>query len=139
MKNDVWDIVPKLENKSVVSSKWIYNIKHAADGSIEKYKARFVARGFSQKEGIDYEDTFSPIERYTSIRMIMALSSMMKWDLQQMHINTTFLNGMIEEEVYIKQPQGFEVKDIVTYVYKLKKDLYGLKTLEEIWGLKWAL
>ena len=81
MKNDVWDIVLKPENKSVVSSKWIYKIKHAIDGSIEKYKAIFVARGFSQKEGIDYEETFSPVARYTSIRTIMALSSMIKWNL----------------------------------------------------------
>ena len=111
MKNDVWDIVPRLEGKSVVYSKWIYKIKHAADGSIEKYKARFVARGFSQKEGIDYEETFAPVVRYTSIRAIMALASMMKWDLQQMDVKTTFLNGVIEEEVYIEQPQGFEVED----------------------------
>ena len=71
----------KTRGKSVVSSKWIYKIKHAADGSIDKYKARFVARGFSQKEGIDYEETFAPVAWYTSIRAIMALSSMMKWDL----------------------------------------------------------
>ena len=81
MKHDVWDIVPKPEGKIIVSSKWIYKIKHAADESIEKYKARFVARGFSQKEGIDYEETFAPVARYTSIRAIMALASMMKWDL----------------------------------------------------------
>ena len=74
MKNDVWDIVPKPENKSVVSLKWIYKIKHAADGSIEKYKARFVARGFSQKEGIDYEQTFILVARYTCIRTIMPTS-----------------------------------------------------------------
>ena len=67
MKNVVWFIVPKPEGKSVVSSKWIYKIKHAADGSIEKYKARFVARGFSQKDGIDYEETFAPIAWYTLI------------------------------------------------------------------------
>ena len=73
LKNEVWDIVPKPKNKSVVSSNWIYKIKHASDGSIEKYKARFVARGFSHKEGIDYEETFSLVERYTSIRTIMAL------------------------------------------------------------------
>ena len=71
MKNDVWDIVPKPENKSVVSLKRIYKIKHATDGSIEKYKAIFVAIGFSQKEGIDYEETFSLVARYTSIRTIM--------------------------------------------------------------------
>ena len=68
MKNDVWDIVPKPEGKSIVSSKWIFKIKHAADASIEKYKTIFVARGFSQKEGIDYEETFAPIARYTLIR-----------------------------------------------------------------------
>ena len=83
MKNDVWDILPKPENKSVLSSKWIYKIKHAADGSIEKYKEIFVARGFSQKAGIDYEETFSPVARYTSIKTIMELSSMMKWDIHR--------------------------------------------------------
>ena len=121
MKNDVWDIVPKPENKSVVSSKWIYKTKHVTDGSIEKYKERFVARGFSQKEGINYEETFSLVARYTSIRTIMALASMMKWDLHQMDVNTTFLNGVIEEEVYIKQPQGFEFEDRETDVCKLKR------------------
>ena len=83
MKNDVWDIVPIPENKSVVSSKWIYKLKHVADGSIEKYKTRFVARGFSHKERIDYEETFALVSRYTSIRTIMAFASMMKWNLHQ--------------------------------------------------------
>jgi hypothetical protein len=73
MKNDVWDIVLRPEGKSVVTSKWIYKIKHAVDGSVEKYKTRFVARGFSQVEGIDYEETFAPVARYTSIRTIIAL------------------------------------------------------------------
>ena len=69
-----------------------------------KIKRKYVARGFSQKEDIDYEENFSPVERYTSFRTIMALTSMMKWDLHQMDVNTTFLNGVIEEEVYIEQP-----------------------------------
>jgi hypothetical protein len=77
MKNDVWDIVPRPKEKSVVTSKWLYKIKHATDGSIEKFKARFVARGFSQKEGIDYEETFAPVERYTSIRATMAIAAKM--------------------------------------------------------------
>jgi hypothetical protein len=109
IKNDVWEVVPKPKNEDVVSSKWIYKIKHATDGSIEKYKARIVARGFSQKEGIDYEETFVPIARYTSIRTIIALAAKMEWKLHQMDVKTTFLNGVIEEEVYIEQPQGFEV------------------------------
>ena len=86
-----------------------------------------MARGFSQKEGIDYEETFSSVARYTSITAIMALASMMKWDLHQMDVKTAFLNGVIEEEVYIDQPQGFEVEDRCTHVCKLKKALYGLK------------
>ena len=133
MKNDVFDIVSKPENKSAVSSKWIYKIKHACDGSIEKYKVRFVSRGFSQKEGIDYEETFSPVARYTSIRTIMELASMMKWNPHQMDVKTTFLNGVIEEEVCIEQTQGFEVKDRVTHECKFKKDLYGLKKDPRAW------
>ena len=79
MKNDVWDVVPRPEGKFVITSKWTYKIKHAADGSIEKYKAIFVARGLSQKEGIDYEENFSPIARYTSIGSVLALAVVMKW------------------------------------------------------------
>jgi hypothetical protein len=75
IKNDVWEIVSRPKSKDVVSPKWLFKIKHAADGSIEKYKARFVARGFSQKEGIDYEETFAPVARYTSIRTIIAIAA----------------------------------------------------------------
>ena len=91
-----------------MTSKWIYKIKHAVDGSIEKYKARFVARGFSWKEGIDYEETFSPMARYTSIRTILTLAVVMKWKIHQMDVKTTFLNGVVEEEVYVEQPLGFK-------------------------------
>jgi hypothetical protein len=84
------EVVPKPKNKDVVSSKWIYKIKHAADGSIEKHKARFVARGFSQKEGIDYEETFAPIARYISIRTIIALAAKTKWKLHQMECENNF-------------------------------------------------
>jgi hypothetical protein len=84
MKNDVWDIVLRPKGKSVVTSKWIHKIKHTADGSIEKYKAQFVARGFSQKEGVDYEETFAPVAKYTSIRTIISLASVMKWKIPWM-------------------------------------------------------
>ena len=116
MKNDVWEIVPGPEKTSVVTSKWIYKIKHTVDGSIEKYKAKFVARGFSQKEGIDYEETFAPVARYTSIRTILALATVMKWKIHQMDVKTTFLNGVVEEEVYVEQPLGFETHDRKTHV-----------------------
>ena len=117
MKNDVQDVVPRPEGKSVVTSKWIYNIKHAADGSIEKYKARFVACGFSQKEGIDYEETFAPIARYTSIKSVLALAIVMKWKIHQMDVKTTFFNGVVEEEVYVEQPLGFETHDMESCMY----------------------
>jgi hypothetical protein len=143
MKNEVWEIVPKLKSKDVVSSRWLFKIKHVVDGSIEKYKARFVACGFSQKEGIDYEETFAPVARYTSIKTITVLAAKMKWTLHQMDVKTTFLNGVIEEEVflngvieeevYIEQPQRFEVEDRKSHVYRLKKTLYGLKQTSRAW------
>ena len=92
-----------------------------------------MARGFCQKEGIDYEETFVPVARYTSIRTIMALASMIKWSLHKMYVKKTFMNGVIVEEVYIKQPQGFEVEDRVTHLCKLKKALYGLKEAPRAW------
>ena len=127
MKNDVWDIVLRPEGKSIVTSKCIYKIKHTIDGSIEKHKARFVARGFSQVEGIDYEETFAPVARYTSIRMIISLAAFMGWRLHQMDVKTTFLNGEIDEEVYIEQLEGFMIHDEKNHVCRFKKSFYGLK------------
>jgi hypothetical protein len=97
IKNVVWEIVHRPKRKDVVSSKWLYKIKHVVDGSIEKYKEIFVAHGFSRKEGIDYEETFALVSRYTSIKTIIALAAKMKWKLHQMDVKTTFLNGVIEE------------------------------------------
>ena len=96
IKNSAWDIVPRLVDKSVVGSRWIYKVKQATDGSIEKYKARFFSRGFSQIEGIDYEETFAPVARYYSIRTILALSAQMGWHIHQMDVKTAFLNGIVE-------------------------------------------
>ena len=99
MKNDILDVVPRPEGNSIVTSKWIYKIKHAVDGSIEKYKARFLSCGFSQKEEIYYEETFAPIARYASIILVLALSTVMKWKIHQMDVKISFLNGVVEEEV----------------------------------------
>ena len=97
IKNDVWKIVPRPKDKSMVSSKWIFKTNLSANSSIEKYKERFVARGFSQKEGIEYEEAFAPVARYTSIKTVLALAAKNKWKLHQMDLKTTFLNGLIEE------------------------------------------
>ena len=102
IRNSVWDVVPRPRDKSVVSSQWLYKVKQAADGSVEKHKARFVARGFSQVEGINYDENFAPVARYSLIRSMLALSAQMGWKIHQMDVKTTFLNGKTEEEVYIE-------------------------------------
>ena len=105
MKNDVWEVVPRPEGKSLVTSKWLFKIKHRANGSVEKHKARFVSRGFSWKEGIDYHETFAPVAQYTSTRTVIAIASTMGWKLHQMDVKTAFLNGIIEKEVFTSNNQ----------------------------------
>eukprot|EP00253_Pinus_taeda_P009424 PITA_09424 len=111
VKNIVWEVVPRLADKSIVGSRWIFKFKHAADKSIEKYKARFEAKGYSQAKGVDYEETFAHVARYSSIISILCLAAQMGWKIHQMDVRTTFLNGSIEDEVYIEQPKGFETFD----------------------------
>jgi hypothetical protein len=136
MKNDVWDIIPRPQGKSVVTSKWIYKIKHAADKSIEKHKARLVPRGFFRVEGIDYEETFDHVARYTSIHMIIALALAMGWRLHQMDVKTTFLNGEIKEEAYIEQPNSFVIHGKESHVCNLKKALYEIKQTPRAWYVR---
>eukprot|EP00253_Pinus_taeda_P034050 PITA_34050 len=119
--NSAWEVVPRPDNKSVVGSRWIYKVKQVIDGSVEKHKSRFVAKGFSQ------EDSFARVTRYSSIIFILSLSAQMGWKIHQMDVETTFLNGMIEEEVYIEQPKGFETFNKEFHVCRLKRALYGLK------------
>ena len=120
-------MVPRPNEKSIVTSKWIFKIKHVVDGSINKFKERFVAREFSQKEGVDYEETFALVACCTSIRTIIALASAMGWRLHQMDMKTTLLNGEIEDEAYVEQPDRFIVHGKESHVCGLKKALYGLK------------
>jgi hypothetical protein len=133
IKKNVWDIVPRPKDKSMVSSKWIYKIKHVSNGSVEKFKARFVARGFTQKEGIVYEENFSPVARYTSIQAIISLASVLGWKLHQMDVKTTLLNGKIEHEVFVEKPDGFILHNKGTHVCKLREALYGLKQAPRVW------
>lgn len=133
VRNNVSDVVLKPENKLVVSSCWLYKVKQTVDGSVEKHKARFFTHGFSQVEGIDYDETFAPVTRYSSIRSMLALSAQMGWKIHQMDVKTAFLNGQIEEEVYIEQPEGFETFDRELYVCRLKRALYILKQAPRAW------
>lgn len=106
---------------------WLYKVKHGENGNAEKHKARFVAHGFSEVQGIDYDETFALVARYSSIRYILGLSTQMGWKVHQMDVKKTFLNGMIEEEMYIEENEGFEAFDCVPHVCQIKRLLYGLK------------
>jgi hypothetical protein len=116
-----------------VTSKWIYKIKHIVDGSIERHKMIFVSRGLSQMEGIDYEETLYSVAQYTSIQMIISPATSMGWRVHHMDVKTNFLNGYIEEEVYIEKPYGFVIHEKESHVCKLKKALYGLKQPPRAW------
>ena len=123
----------RLQGKKLVGSRWIYKVNHATDKIVEKYKARFMEKGFSQKYGTDYEDTFAPVARYSSIQTIISLEAEMGWHVHQMDDNTTFLNGVIEEEVYIEHPEGFNVEDRERHVCILHRALYELKQAPQAW------
>eukprot|EP00253_Pinus_taeda_P031167 PITA_31167 len=131
--NSAWEICPRPKGKLVMGSRWIYKVKQAADGSVEKYKSRFVARGFSQIVGINYEETFAPVTRYSSIRTILALLAQMGCHIHHMYVKIVFLNEVIEEEVYIEQPEGFEIFNNESHVCRLKRALYGLKQAPRAW------
>eukprot|EP00253_Pinus_taeda_P031894 PITA_31894 len=108
MKKSVWEVVPRPTNKSVLAMRWIFKVKHAIDESIGKCKDIFVAKGFSIVEGIDYEEAFSPVERYSYIRSILALVAQMGWKIHEMDVKKKILNHVIKEEVYNEQPEGDE-------------------------------
>jgi hypothetical protein len=99
MKNDVWEVVPRPEGKSMVTSRWLYKLKHAADGRIKRYKACFVAQGFSQVEGVDYDETFASVARYTSIKLVISIATEMGWKIHHMDVKTAFLNGLCYRKV----------------------------------------
>ena len=125
--------MPGPEVKSVVTSRWLYKIKHAVDGNIEKFKARFVARGFSQINGVDYNETFTLVAQYTSTRSLISIVAEMGWQIHQTDVKTAFANRIIEEEVYVEQPQGFEVLGRETHVCRLRRALYRLKQALRAW------
>ena len=125
-KHEVWKLVELPEGRKAVGCKWVYKLKHDEDGNIERYKARLVAQGFSQKEGIDYDETFSPVVRFESIRTVIALAAQFGLKLHQMDVKTAFLNGELKEKIYMKQPAGYVVEGKEGLVCLLHKSLYGL-------------
>ncbi|GJR80950.1 retrovirus-related pol polyprotein from transposon TNT 1-94 [Tanacetum coccineum] len=129
----VWELVPPLDKAFVITLKWIYKVKLDELGGILKNKARLVARGYRQEEGIDFEESFAPVARLEAIRIFLAFAAHMNMVVYQMDVKTAFLNGNLREEVYVSQPDGFVDPDKPNYVYKLKKALYGLKQAPRAW------
>ncbi|GJR45319.1 retrovirus-related pol polyprotein from transposon TNT 1-94 [Tanacetum coccineum] len=130
---EVWELVPPPDKAFVISLKWIYKVKLDELGGILKNKARLVARGYRQEEGIDFEESFAPVARLEAIRIFLAFVAHMNMVIYQMDVKTAFLNGNLREEVYVSQPDGFVDPDKPNYVYKLKKALYGLKQAPRAW------
>ncbi|GKB59432.1 putative reverse transcriptase domain-containing protein [Tanacetum coccineum] len=124
---EVWELVPRPDKVMVITLKWIYKVKLDELGGILKNKARLVARGYRQEEGIDFEESFAPVARLDAIRIFLAYAAHMNMIVYQMDVKTTFLNDILREEVYVSQPDGFVDQDNLNHVYKLKKALYGLK------------
>ncbi|KAK1609489.1 hypothetical protein QYE76_033162 [Lolium multiflorum] len=133
-RNKVWTLVEKpKECRNVIGTKWIFKNKQDEFGNIVRNKARLVAQGFSQVEGIDFGETYAPVARLESIRILLAYASHHNFKLQQMDVKSAFLNGPLHEEVYVKQPPGFEDLNFPNHVYKLDKALYGLKQAPRAW------
>ncbi|MCH87664.1 retrovirus-related Pol polyprotein from transposon TNT 1-94 [Trifolium medium] len=132
MDNKTWSLVPLPPHRKAIGCKWVFRIKENPDGTVNKYKARLVAKGFAQIAGFDFTETFSPVIKPITIRIILTLAVTYKWPVQQIDVNNAFLNGVLQEEVYMHQPAGFE-NDDKSLVCKLHKSLYGLKQAPRAW------
>jgi hypothetical protein len=133
ISNRTWEITHLPTGSKPVGCKWIFRRKRRPDGTIEKYKARLVAKGFTQKKEEDYFDTCSLVARLPTIRVLLAPAAAYKLLVHQMDVKTTFLNGELEEEIYMQQPEGFVVKGQESKVCRLIKSLYGLKQAPRQW------
>jgi hypothetical protein len=135
-KNETWDLVEFLTRRNPIGSKWVFKKKLNGEGKVEKYKSRLVEKGYSQVEGIDFGDIFSHVANLTSIRFMLSVVVAFDFEVEQMDVKTTFLHGDLEEEIYMKQPEGYDVKGKKELVCKLKKSMYGLKQSPRMWYKK---
>ena len=135
-KNKVWSLVKLPTGKKAIGSKWIYKQKRDADGNVERFKARLVAQGYNQTYGVDYDETFSPVVRFESVRAVIALAAKNGIKLEQMDVKTAFLNGELQETIYMKQPEGFTKNGEEDLVCLLHRSIYGLKQSARCWNFE---
>ncbi|KAK3039330.1 hypothetical protein RJ639_028730 [Escallonia herrerae] len=126
-KNDTWELTTLQLGKKPIGVKWVYKVKKNSKGKVKRYKSRLFVKGYKQRAGIDYDEVFAPIVRLETIRLLISLVSLNKWKIHQMDMKSAFLNGFLDEEVYIEQPEGYVVQGHEDKVLRLKKALYGLK------------
>jgi hypothetical protein len=137
LKIKTWHLVPSHRATNVIDCKWVHKIKkRKQDRSVERYKARLVEKGFKQRNEIDYGDTFSPMIKAATIRVVLSLAVSRGWCLRQLDVQNTFLHGILEEEVFMRHPLGYEDRSKPHHVYKLDKALYGLKQAPRAWYSK---
>jgi len=125
--NFTWELIALLKDKKTMGCKWVYKVKHNVDESVNKYKARLVAKGYAQTYGINYEETYNPVAKMTTIRAIIAMATTKGWSLHQMDVNNVFLHGDLQEKMYMEQPLDYVDQTYPNLVCRLKKALYGLK------------
>ncbi|KAI3659112.1 hypothetical protein MP638_001979 [Amoeboaphelidium occidentale] len=133
--NQTWTLVHLPPGRTPIKSKWVFKLKRDSSGNIARFKARLVAKGFSQQHGIDYHETFSPVVKFSSLRFLLALAAQQDWEIEQVDFTTAFLNGTLDEEIYLEVPEGLQSKSTNGKVLKLTKSLYGLKQAPRQWNL----
>jgi hypothetical protein len=138
LRNDTWSLVPCPAGANVVTGKWIFRHKLNSDGSLSRYKARWVVRGFTQQAGVDYGETFSPVVKLATIRVVLSIAISQAWPIHQLDVKNAFLHGNLQETVYSKQPSGFADSTLPHHVCRLNKSLYGLKQAPRTWFLRFT-
>ena len=132
-KNKTWELVPHPKDKNIIGTKWVFKNKMNEEGQVIRNKARLVCKGYSQIEGIDFEETFAPVAHMEAIGMFLAFACSKGFKIYQMDVKSTFLNGELKEEFYMEQLEGFDLTAGKDLICKLKKDLYGLKQAPRAW------